>query len=192
MATLVKLTKQCGTPEPKGTKQLVYVIPISEITGFPQTREEVVLAASGTPVAGDSKILDEAWDLAAAAVGLGYWRSAPVLVNTGDVNNIQEGEIGGETVTNEINGFIPSNSSATKEFIDCIQSYSGCLIAMIEDKSGRFQVVGNRENPVYVQTPNGGTGGDRVGFQFRLFSETGFTNMEYDGATHGVDVSPNV
>jgi hypothetical protein len=191
MADLLTVSRPCGTVEPKGTKTTLYVTVKGELTGWPQTREEVVLAASGTPAQGDSKILDEAFDFSAAATGKGFWRSAPFLQNTGAVTNRGQGDLGGRSMENEIVGFVPGNNSATKEFIDCLLAYDGCLIGMLLDKSGRCQVAGHPDEPLQVEIQEGGTGGDRVGYSIRLYCDTGVTNMEYDADTHGIDTTPN-
>lgn len=191
MADLLTLTRVCGTVEPKGTKSILYVTVKGELTGFPQTREEVVLAAAGTPAQGDSKILDEPFDFSGAPTDYGFWRSAPILLNTGAFTNRGQGDLGGRSMENEIIGFIPGNDSKTKEFIDCLMAYDGCLIGMIPDKAGRYQVGGNLEDPLQVEIQEGGTGGDRVGYSIRLYCDTGVTNMEYDADTHGIDVTPN-
>lgn len=191
MAKLTSFTKACGKNKPKGTKLKCYVTYTGELSGMPQTREAVVLAASGSPIAGDTKIYDEPWDFSTAPTGEGFWRSFPILINTGQFRNFEEGEEGGKTMMNEIVGFIDDNGPAAREFVDCLRAGNGCIIGMIPDKQGNHHVCGDIENPCYVDVEEGGTGGDRVGYSIRLYSDSGFTNMQYDADTHGIDITPN-
>jgi len=187
MAKLTTFTKACGKNKPKGTKLKCYLTYTNELNAMPQTRADI----AATPVPGDTKIYDEPFDFSSAPTGQGYWRSFPILINTGQFKNTEDGEEGGKTMINEITGSIDDNSAEGREFIDCLRAGNGCLIAMIPDKSGVHHVCGDLENPCYVEIPEGGTGGDKVGYDFRLYSDTGFTNMQYDAETHGIDITPN-
>jgi len=193
MAKFQTFERQCGKNEPSGTLEIGYLTYISELNGaMPLTRKEVVEAALGTPEPGDSMIYDEAWDFTAAPSGEGYWRSFPILINTGSVNNVEEGEIGGKDMTNEALFHVPGNDPVTKEAIESMRAASGCCIFMLPDKQKRYQVVGSIDHPCYFELPEpGGTGGDRVGYPVRAYSMSGAINKEYDAATHGIEITPN-
>lgn len=192
MARVSTFTKPCGQNNAKGTKEIAYVSYTDEIAAMPQNRFDVVTAALGTPVLGDKKIYDEPWDFSGAPSGQGYWRSFPILINTGQFRNVEEGEIGGKSMMNEFVGFVPGNNSEVRESIDCLRAGSGCMILMVPDKNGVYHVAGSIENPLYVDVNEGGTGGDRVGYDLRFYADGGFTNMEYDADTHGIDIDANV
>lgn len=166
---------------------------IAELTGYPMTRAQVANAATpNSALPGDTKILDEPFDFSAAPVGEGYWRSFPILINTGIVQNTEEGEIGGKTMMNEGLFFISGNGPVEKESVECLRGASGCGIFMFPDKAGRHQVVGTDESPAYFEiTESGGTGGERVGYNVRVYADTGAINLEYDATTHGIDITPN-
>lgn len=183
------LTRSCGKSIPPGTKTKARFTFTSELTGWPATKE-----AGGGTDQGDSKILNEPFDFAAAGSGLGYWRELDILVDTGAVTDTLEGEIGGQSFVNRMPFFVLGDGAAQREFADQVAANAGCFIWMIQSKSGNHLVLGNPDNPVFVEEIEGGTGtapGDRVGFQYTLYANTGLTTMLYDAATHGVDLTPN-
>lgn len=193
MGTFQTFVRNCGLNESSGIKEIGRMTYISELSGFPATRYVVNTLASDPVAVGDKYILDEAWDFSAAAIGLGYWREFPILMNTGSVNNTEEGEVGGKDITNDALFFIPGNSAEVKESVACLRAASGCGIFMFTDKSNRDQVVGSIEFPAYFEIVEAsGTGGEKVGYAVRAYSMSGDINMEYDSATHGIDVTPNV
>lgn len=173
------------------TKAKLYLTLIPELAAWPQTRKAIKEAASQPVLQGDSKILDEPWDFSLAPTDEGYWRVIDILVNTGQLRNTIEGEIGGQGFKQRLDCFIQGNGPEQLEFADCLVINSGCLLPMIADKQSNHHVMGDLENPIYVETGEGGTGGDRVGFAFTFFADTGFTNFIYDAATHGIDLTPN-
>ena len=192
MGKFATFTRSCGKNEASGTMEKGYLTYTAELAAMPDNRFDVVTAASGTPVAGDTKILDQPWDFTGAPTGEGFWRTFPILINTGEVVNVEEGEIGGKTMSNDANFFIPGNGPVEKEAVEALRSGSGCCIIMIPDKQKRYQVVGSIDQPAYFDiTEPGGTGGARVGYQIRAYSDAGAINLEYDADTHGIDITPN-
>lgn len=186
-------TRDCGKNEAAGTMEIGYLTYVDELDAMPQTRYDIAEAATpGSALPGDTKILDEPWAFTGAAAGLGYWRSFPILINTGEVVNVEEGEIGGKTMSNDANYFIPGNDSVVKEAVERQRAGSGCCIIMVPDKQKRYQVVGSIDQPAYFDiTEPGGTGGARVGYAVRAYSDAGSINPEYDADTHGIDITPN-
>jgi hypothetical protein len=194
MAKFETFTRPCGKNEAPGTLETGYLTYVSEFDAMPQTRYAIAEAATpGSALPGDTKILDEPWDFAAAPSGEGYFRTFPILINTGEVTNVEEGEIGGKTMMNEANFFIPGNDSIVKEAVERLRAGSGCCLIMVPDKSKRYQVVGSKDHPAYFDiTEPGGTGGARVGYAIRAYSDSGAINLEYDADTHGIDLVANV
>lgn len=193
MAKFATFARECGKNEAPGTLEIGYLTYVSELAAMPQTRFDVVTAALGSPVAGDTKILDEPWDFTGAPTGEGFFRSFPILISTGSVENVEEGEIGGKTMMNDANFFIPGNDPVVKEAVERMRGASGCAIIMVPDKNKRYQVVGSIDNPTFFDIAEpGGTGGARVGYAVRAYSDSGAINLEYDAATHGIDLTPNV
>ena len=189
MADITSLTRTCGQSIPPGTKLRAYFTLKDELTGWPDTAED-----NGGTDQGDSKILDEAFDFSGAASGKGYWRQLDILVDTGAVRDTLEGEIGGQGYVNRFDFFVLGAGAPQREFADLVASNAGCLIFMVPDKAGNYLVLGNPDNPVFVESAEGGTGaknGDRVGFQYTLYANTGYTTMLYDATTYGIDTTPN-
>lgn len=181
MACNIKtVTRACGTPLVTGTQDFIYLIPQSEVEAFP----DVV----GTTNPGDSKTLDEAWDLV-ATVGLGYWRKIPVLTDTGQQTNTKEGQPGGDMIIQRAIGFIPGNDAVILELIDELIKCNGCLMAMTPNKDGNNHVLGDLNNGVWLEVVEGGSGGDRVGYNYTLRANTGKTTYIYP-TTLGIDITP--
>lgn len=187
MCTLSNLTKACGSQLPPGTKQKLYLVPVAELTEWPDTMD---VTGNGTGAAGESKILDEEWSFVTTQ-DLGFWRTIDILVDSGDLRNVMEGEIGGQGYRQRLDFFVLGNNSREVEFADCLLANSGCMIAMVPDKAGNYHVLGDLDNPVYIEAAEGGTGGDRVGFQYTLYANTGKTTYIYNADDHGINVTPN-
>lgn len=186
MCTLKNLTRVCGQQLPPGTKAKLYLIPKDEITTWPAT-----VADGGGTAAGDTKRLAAAFTLSTTA-GAGFWRELDILVDTGQLREAIEGEIGGQSIRQRVDFFVLGNGAQQQEYVDCMLANSGCLIVMIPTKAGNYHVMGDLENPVYVETIEGGTGGDRVGYQYTLYANTGTTTYLYDAVTLGIDTTPSV
>ena len=184
MCTLKNLTRVCGQQLPPGTKAKLYLIPKDELTAWPAT-----VADGGGVAAGDTKRLDEAFAMVTTA-GKGFWRTLDILVDTGQLREVLEGEIGGQSIRQRVDFFVLGNGAEQNEYVDCMLANSGCLIVMIPTKAGNYHVMGDLENPVYVEAIEGGSGGDRVGFQYTLYSNTGSTTYLYDADTLGIDPTP--
>jgi hypothetical protein len=182
MCNLRPLTRSCGQPIPPGVKQTIYLIPAEEITDFPD--------AETSTAAGDTKRLDGPFVMSTVE-GKGYWRAVSVLVNSGNHRNTLAGEIGGQKIEQRMDFFVQGNGPEQAEFIDTLLCQSGCLIALIPAKDGNYLVMGDPENPVYIEAAEGGTGGDRNGHQITLYTDTGYTPMYYDAETDGIDVTPS-
>ncbi|MEL7118624.1 MAG: hypothetical protein AAFO07_04265 [Bacteroidota bacterium] len=183
------LVRSCGKNPPPGTTTTVYFTFLSELTGWPLTKAENAGQAQG-----DTKVLDQPFDFANAGQNLGYWRELEILVDTGGIIDTLEGEIGGQSTINRANIFVVNDGAAEREFADQVVANQGCYVFMFRTKSKRHIVLGDPDNGVYVESLEGGTGtvpGDRVGFAYTLYCNSGFTAMLYDADTHGIDLTPN-
>ena len=189
MPNLVSMARACNKKAIAGVRSVLYITLIDELTGWPQTAAEL-----GGSDPGDTKILGEAFDFTGAPAGKGYWRTFPILVDTGAVNNESAGEVGSLIINNRLPFFILGSEAEQLEAIDCFVQYSGCMIAMIAGKNKKYYVMGNPDDPVWVQEITGGTGtapGDRNGHQYTLYSNTGESVMIYDDSL-GIDIEANV
>ena len=187
---LIDMLRVCGTSNLPGTKTTLYYAPKGEFTGWPATKADNL----GTDP-GDTKILDEPFDFTGAPAGSGYWRRADILIDTGAVNHVLEGELGGRGYKNSLPFFILGTDAEQLEFADELVRYDGCLIAMIEDRNGKMRVLGTTGVPAQVESAEGGTGlktGDRRGIAYVLMDSTGATSPIYDHDTHGIEITPNI
>lgn len=186
---LQSLSRACGTTNFPGLQLKAYFTFVDELTGFPQTAEDL-----GGTDQGDSKVLNEPFDFSGAPVGEGYWRYVDLVVNRNQWASVLEGEPGGQSFKNNLDFYIKGAAAAQLEFADQMLANSGCYIWMIADKQEVYYVFGTPTNPVFVETVEGGSGqaaGDPRGFKYSLMTMTGWTPSIYDAATHGIDETPN-
>lgn len=191
---LRNLTRACGTQRPPGTELEIYFTLEEELAADPDTEYDIAIAASQTPAAGDKKRIGEAYDFTGAATGTGFWRKVKILVDTGAVRNLLEGEIGGQGVRSRLDFFVVGMDAESLEWGDDVVAYSGCIIPLIPLKGGLYVQLGNKKNPCFIETIEGGSGtgtGDRVGHAYTFVCNTGFMPLLYDADTLGIDVTPN-
>lgn len=182
---------KCGSKNPPGTRTKLYYALDSEFNGWPRTRAEITGASA---VLGDKKILDEPFDFTTAPSGQGNWKSADILVDTGEVRDVLEGELGGQGYKSSFGFFLAGTDAENLEVADDFAAASGCIVAMIADRLDNFRVLGTPDNPAMVETAEGSTGaknGDRRGFAYTFSASTGETAPIYDAETHGIDITPN-
>ncbi len=185
------LVSQCGNQRPPGVEVTIYFTLDHELASFPLTQEAITLALPGTPVAGDKKRLGEAFDFTGAASGEGYFRRVKILVDSGNIRNTIEGEIGGQGNRQRLDFFIEGMEAEALEWGDDLLGYSGCLIPLIPIKAGQYVVLGDKKNPCFLEAGEGGSGGDKVGHSYTLYANTGFMPYLYDADTLGIDITPN-
>lgn len=189
MAEIQSLTRACGSNVPPGIQLTAWFTLAGELAAWPETREE-----GGGTAQGDSKILDEPFSFTGAPVGKGFWRKLNILTDTGNVRDTLEGEIGGQGFVNRLEFFVLGASAAQREFADLVAANAGCLVFMVKTKSGEHVVIGNKDNPCFVEASEmalGAANGDRVGTSYTLYANTGYTCPIYDAAEHGIDETPN-
>ena len=115
----------------------------------------------------------------------GYMREVDILVDTGGLKNILEGEPGGQGFKSEVTFYVLGTKAEQLEFADMMAAYSGCLISMITTRSKDNHVIGTLESPCFVQTTEMDTGtknGEKSGTQYSLYAATGFTTNIFEGA----------
>lgn len=169
---LSNVIKQCGNGQVPGTKGRVYFVPKGDITTF--------ATATGNSAYGDDKVLNQDFTL-----GNGKkWFELDILVNTGDVIDAVQGEIGGQFIRNSFTFFVPDYNKAQRKLVDDMLAHSGCLIFLVPGKDGQTSIIGNLENPCYVEQLTAGVGGPettRVGAAYRVYAETGYSSPIYTG-----------
>lgn len=175
----------CGKKRPPGTKSKFYFFLKEEAQSMPATRAEL-----GGSAPGDTKVYDEPFAFVATS-GVGYWRSVDILVDTGQLREIGEGEIGSLKHIQEIDFFLLGNEAVQQENLDTLVAHSGCLIGLIPTQDGNYHVVGDLDNPVFIKPYEGGSGGDKVGYAMSAMANTGYSSLLYDADTHGIDITPN-
>lgn len=185
------MLRTCGSPIPPGTKAKLYITLKDELAAWPDTEEAIKIADLETPVKGDKKRLGEAFDFTGAGSGLGFWREYDLLVDTGQLRTVLEGEIGGSGYRQRLDFFLLGNGPVENEQADDFLANSGCMIALIGMKaSDNYAVLGDLENPVFIETAEGGSGGDRVGFAYTLYANTGKTPYFYDVSQFAINTTP--
>jgi hypothetical protein len=167
MALPATLVRTCGNGSIPGTGSRFYMIQKGDITTFASN------SASTTPT--ERKTFDTAFTLASGK----RWTEVDGLVNTGDVIDSLQGEVGGQFIRNSFVIFIDNYDAAGRDFADELLANSGCLIFLVPSKkTGEVNIVGNLNNPCFVEQLTGGVGGvetTRRGIALRVYADTGYT-----------------
>lgn len=184
MANLKNLTVDCGNQMPPGTIIDLYYTCSCELNAFPGTLT--------TTNPGDSVTLDGPFDFTGAATGEGYWRKTQMLINTGGIKQVVEGEVGGQGLMASGRFFIVGTEAEQAEFAENMVKASGCLVLMMKQReSDMMRVIGSKDIPAVVESiefDGGEKIGDRNGAAYSIKAETGI--RYYDDATHGINVTP--
>ncbi|MEM9835152.1 MAG: hypothetical protein AAF828_01540 [Bacteroidota bacterium] len=162
------------------------MVPLIELAAYPRLKSVIVSEGGGTPAPGDTKRLGEAFDYNTG----GYHREIDILTNTGSAQNTLEGEIGGQENRARVEYFIPGNSPQVREHVDCLVANSGCISLVVPAKDGQNHVIGTPDNPVFIESYEGGTGGDRNGFLIVVFSDHPVTYTSIDLAEFPLGLTP--
>lgn len=168
------LTRTCGNGSIPGTGSRFYMVQKGDITTFASN------SASSTPA--ERKTFDTAFTLASSK----RWSEIDALVNTGDVIDSLQGEIGGQFLRTSFVVFIDNYDAAGRAFADELLANSGCMICLVPSKkTGEVNIVGNLDNPCFVEQLTGGVGGvetTRRGIALRVYADTGYSSPVYTGA----------
>lgn len=174
MSLTATLTRSCGNGSIPGTGTRFYMVQKGDITTFASN------SLSSTPA--ETKTFDTAFTLAASK----RWSEVDGLVNTGDVVDSLQGELGGQYIRNSFVIFIDNYDAAGRAFADELLANSGCLICLVPSKkTGEVNIVGNLNNPCFVEQLTGGVGGvetTKRGIALRVYADTGYTCPVYTGA----------
>ena len=188
--SLVTVTPPCGKLRPPGTQlEVKYTLQEELTSGFPAT-----VAAGGGSAPGDTKRLGEAFDFTGAPSGSGYWRTAKILVDSGDLRFALEGDPGGQGFNNTLPFFIEGMEPEQLEAAEMFAKYSGCLIMAIEGRNGLYYVIGDLKMGVYVRTAEGGLGtssGEQHGTAYEFYWPKGTAPMTIDPVAFPFDTTPN-
>jgi hypothetical protein len=164
--------KACGNGQVPGVKQRVYFVPKGDITTF--------ATGNVTTAYGDTKVFNQDFTLDTGK----KWLELDILIATGDVVDTIQGEVGGQYVRNAFVFFVPDYNKEQRMLVDDMIANSGCLIFLVPGKDGKVSVVGNLENPCYVEQLTGGVGGaetNRTGIAMRVYADTGYSCPIYTG-----------
>lgn len=174
MSLVATLIRQCGNGSQPGTNSRFYMVQKGDITTF--------ASASDTSTPALAKTFDTAFTLDTGK----RWSEIDGLVNTGDVIDSLQGEIGGQYIRNSFVVFIDNYDAAGRAFADELLANSGCLICLVPSKkTGEVSIVGNLDNPCFVEQLTGGVGGvetTRRGIALRVYADTGVSCPVYTGA----------
>lgn len=183
MCVLSNLADVCGQPNPEGTETTIYAVPESEITDFPD--------ALTTTNPGDSMILDGPIVLDAVTTDLGYFRTFPIIPDTGEVKDTMIGPRGGRSWQSTFDFEVAGAGAEQLEFAKCMAT--GCWVFIVKDKAGVHRVLGSKGNHAYLESAEVATGKDGSGRKtvYQLIYKSGCPAPVYDAETHGIDVTPN-
>jgi len=183
MCDIKNLTKKCGTPNPPGNRAILYAIPADEVTAMPPVGDG--------SVAGNTKIYTTAWSLSAESAK-GYWRTIPIIANSGQETFTMVGERGGRSFENGQAFMLAGLDAENREFAECLAT--GCWMFMIKDRADDHPVVyGTNEDPAYAKeiSGDGGKGpGDTKAISFVVGDDTGKIPFKYDSAL-AINLTPN-
>ena len=174
--SLRSLNKVCGKNHIKGLPIQLEYAGLEDIQLFPRTKLELEASNTAyTPAAGDSKRLAEEFLFVPGK----NWLSINILVNSGDIQDLVEGEVGGQGVMNKLLFTIEGSNPQHNEFVDCLLTNNGCMIFKVPTQDGQTIILGTRLNPAYAEQINGELS-NIVGFNYSLFAETGLTVLFYE------------
>ena len=183
MCVLKDLTKKCGTPIPPGNRAILYGIPAEEVLSMPTVGDG--------SVPGNTKVYETAWSLTTES-GKGYWRTIPIVANSGQETFNMVGERGGRSFENGQAFMLAGTDAENKEFAECLSN--GCWIFMIKDRADDHpNVFGRNDDAAYAKEISGDGGkapGDQRGISFVIGDDTGKIPFKYDSAL-AINTTPN-
>lgn len=183
MCNISNLTAIPCDANPPGTQTTLYLVPASEITTFP--------AALTTTGAGDTVTLSGNIDFTGQATGKGFFRTCPIVQETGGLEEKSSGELGSQGIETLLKFRINGMDAAQKEWRK--QLLNVPLVCIIIDKKGVRHVVGTKDDPAFVQETSAGTGskiGDVRGCEYTLRA-TSATGSLVLPSNLTIDVTPN-
>lgn len=137
------LSAVCGEKNPAGLKRKVYGICECDIATIP--------AMKTTTGVGDSITIDGNITLEAGK----KWAEIDVIPDTGEVTHTSAGVRSGKGFTNKFD-FKLEKSIGSDEWMN--KNVNGCMVFLVEEKTGKFRLIGNKEVPASFDAAEGKTG----------------------------------
>lgn len=182
---LKSITGECRNNPVAGLSVELYYACTCELNSFPKTKADL-----GSTDAGDTKNIGEAFDFKPE----GFWRKANLLVDEQAFDETLIGENGGKGYESMITGFLTGTEAERLEWADELVDKSGCLIFMIQQRSGNMRVLGNMLTPAFIDTSTitipKKIGDGKVGNLFTAKANTGKTAPIYDFEAFGLKTEP--
>jgi hypothetical protein len=169
----------CGDNTP-GTKQVGYMVPVSEITDMPAYK---TFAAEG-----DFVIATEDFDFTGAGTGKGFFRSFPMLINKNSYTLSAVGGVGSKGWKETFTFVVAGVNAQQLEFVTRMLNIPS--VFLVTDKVGVVHTIGRKDDPAYIETVEGGTGNGPEAERIITVTVSGYTSrpMVYQGI---IDVTPN-
>lgn len=175
------LLRVCGNASLPGISAKFWLTDKNELNAWPTV-------GSGSTY-GIKKTLTTEWDFV-ATVGLGYWREYDILIDSGILRMLLEGNVGSKYWRNEFDLYIQGLLKEQLQLADDLVADSGCLIGMIGLKDGTTLVLGDLNNPLFLTAGEGGADNEQVGTKYTLGCNTGKSPMIYNAGL-AINVTPN-
>jgi hypothetical protein len=182
MAVNIKsLLRVCGNTGLPGLQAKLYLIGKDEANAMPTV---------GSGAYGNTKTFTTAWDLV-TTTGLGFWREIDILVDSAELQTLIEGNVGSLYIRNKLKFFVEKMGKEQLKFMDDMVADSGCLLGMIRAKGGPTFVLGDKDNPIFLEPSEGGATNDQIGMTYNLMCNTGLAPMIYNDGL-AIDTTPAV
>jgi len=181
MCVIANLTAVPCAANAPGIKTTAYIVPVSEITAEPGW-------STGT-AEGDYVKTSGNYDFTGAGVGKGYWRSFPILVDTGSYALSGVGGKGSKTFKETFTFTLQGLNAEQLEFATRMLNIPAAFL--VTDKVGVVHVIGHKDEAAFVTTVEGGTGDGPEGDRTLVVTVEAYTArpMVYLGT---IDTTPNI
>ena len=127
------------------------------------------------PAAGADKVTIATAIVPKEGCGFAKWEFAQ---DSGEVNHKSGGDAGNQSITHELNVYVPRGSAATDAVIQA--ALNGDFVVIGRDSNGNLRICGDERRGVKFEHDykSGKKGGDKNGTDFK-FSGEGFTHVPY-------------
>ena len=175
-----------------GIRKKLYYIPVSELTANPATSAATKVLASQTPALGDELIWETDFTKV-TTVGLGYFRSIDIHVETGEIKTEGTGNPGEVSFKNTLDFTVKGMSPAALQLGRDIANCCAGFVFIIEDRNGSRKVLGRVGDGAFLTAASGTTGvasTDRAGVSYTITTFDGEPPMELKAGV-AIDTTPN-
>lgn len=131
-----------------GVKGTLYLCPAKEFTTWP-----AYLATTGS---GDTVKLTGNFDFTGAATGKGFWRAFPCLIEKGEVSYTAVGGKGSKSFDILGRAYVLGVDAPQLEWLK--NMLNAPMVGLWTDKNGTMHVIGQKDDPAYVEEAVGSTG----------------------------------